>query len=114
VVFLVDRRDLDNRTSENFKAYSTYEPVSVDDTKHTYLLKKNLKSAKTGIVVTTTFKLNSLVKELEEAHDDSLADKRIVFIIDEAHRTTMGQMKGTINKYLEEWFILWLYRYTSF
>ncbi len=102
VVFLVDRRDLDNRTSENFKAYSTYEPVSVDDTKHTYLLKKNLKSAKTGIVVTTTFKLNSLVKELEEAHDDSLADKRIVFIIDEAHRTTMGQMMGTINKYFKK------------
>ncbi|WKB36435.1 DEAD/DEAH box helicase family protein [Terrilactibacillus sp. S3-3] len=79
VVFLVDRRELDNRTSENFKAYAAYEPVSVDDTKHTYQLKKILKSAKNGIVVTTTFKLNALVKELEEAHDDRLADKKIVF-----------------------------------
>lgn len=102
VVFLVDRRELDNRTSENFKAYAAYESVSVDDTKHTYQLKKILKSAKTGIVVTTTFKLNSLVKELEEAHDDSLADKRIVFIIDEAHRTTMGQMMGTIKNYFKK------------
>ncbi|NME99235.1 type I restriction endonuclease subunit R [Aneurinibacillus aneurinilyticus] len=102
VVFLVDRRELDNRTSENFKAYAAYESVSVDDTKHTYQLKKILKSAKSGIVVTTTFKLNSLVKELEEAHDASLADKKIVFIIDEAHRTTMGQMMGTIKNYFKK------------
>uniref|UniRef100_UPI00201C6055 DEAD/DEAH box helicase family protein n=1 Tax=Bacillus velezensis TaxID=492670 RepID=UPI00201C6055 len=58
---------------------------------------KILKSVKNGIVVTTTFKLNCLVKELEKAHDDSLADNKIVFIIDEAHRTTMGQMMGTIK-----------------
>jgi len=102
VVFLVDRRELDNRTSENFKAYAKYESVSVDDTKHTYQLKKIIKSLKNGIVVTTTFKLNSLVKELEEAHDDSLADKKIVFIIDEAHRTTMGQMMGTIKSYFKK------------
>jgi len=102
VVFLVDRRELDNRTSENFKAYAVYESVSVDDTKHTYQLKKYLKSTKTGIVVTTTFKLNTLVKELEEQKDDSLADKKIVFIIDEAHRTTMGQMMGTIKSYFKK------------
>lgn len=102
VVFLVDRRELDNRTSENFKAYAKYEPVSVDDTKHTYHLKKQLQSPKTGIIVTTTFKLNGLVKELEEAHDNSLAAKKIVFIIDEAHRTTMGQMMGLIKNYFKK------------
>jgi type I restriction enzyme R subunit len=102
VVFLVDRRELDSRTSDNFKAYAAYEPVTVDDTKHTYHLKKQLKSAKPGIIVTTTFKLNVLVKELEEAQDNTLADKRIVFIIDEAHRTTMGQMMGTIKNHFRK------------
>lgn len=102
VVFLVDRRELDNRTSENFKAYAAYESVSVDDTKHTYQLRKILKSPKNGIVVTTTFKLNVLVKELEEAQDTSLVDKKIIFIIDEAHRTTMGQMMGTIKRYFKK------------
>lgn len=102
VVFLVDRRELDNRTSENFKAYAAYEPVSVDDTKHTYELKKQLNLKKTGIIVTTTFKLNALVKELEEAHDDKLKNKKIIFIIDEAHRTTMGQMLGTIKNYFRK------------
>lgn len=99
VVFLVDRRELDSRTSENFKAYAAYESVSVDDTKHTYQLRKIMHSPNNGIVVTTTFKLNSLVKDLVEANDTGLADKRIVFIIDEAHRTTMGQMMGTIKQY---------------
>lgn len=102
VVFLVDRRELDNRTVENFKAYASYESVSVDNTPSTYKLKENLKKSRNGIVVTTTFKLNSLVKSLEEAHDDSLKDKRIVFIIDEAHRTTMGQMMGTIKNYFKK------------
>ncbi len=102
VVFLVDRRELDRATSDNFKAYATYEPITVDDTKHTYQLKKQLKSPKTGIIVTTTFKLNEVVKELEEAKDSTLADKRIVFIIDEAHRTTMGQMMGVIKNYFKK------------
>lgn len=102
VVFLVDRRELDNRTSENFKAYAAYEPVSVDDTKHTFQLKKKLKLPTPGIIVTTTFKLNVLVKELEEAKDESLSTKRIVFIIDEAHRTTMGLMMGDIKKYFKK------------
>ncbi|TDM03550.1 type I restriction endonuclease subunit R [Macrococcus hajekii] len=102
VIFLVDRRELDNRTSENFKAYAAYESVDVDDTKATYVLKKQLKSAKSGIVVTTTFKLHSLVKDMIEQHDESLTDKKLIFIIDEAHRTTMGQMMGTIKSYFRK------------
>lgn len=102
VVFLVDRRELDRTTSDNFKAYAAYEPVTVDDTKHTYQLKKQLKLQKSGIIVTTTFKLNVLVKELEEVQDNTLADKRIVFIIDEAHRTTMGQMMGAIKNHFRK------------
>ncbi|WP_414046928.1 type I restriction endonuclease subunit R, EcoR124 family [Macrococcus equi] len=99
VIFLVDRRELDSRTSENFKAYASYEPVDVDDTKSTYQLKKQLLSKKNGIVVTTTFKLHSLVKEMIENDDPTLRDMKMVFIIDEAHRTTMGQMMGTIKEY---------------
>lgn len=102
VVFLVDRKELDRRTSENFKAYAAYEPVTVDDTQHTYQLRKIMKSSNRGIVVTTTFKLHNLITELEEMQDYSLADKKIVFIIDEAHRTTMGQMMGTIKHHFRE------------
>ena len=102
MVFLVDRRELDNRTSENFKAYAAYESVSVDDTKHTYHLKKQLLLMKRGIIVTTTFKLNNLVTDLVNAKDYNLSNKKIVFIIDEAHRTTMGQMMGNIKNYFKK------------
>src|SRR5699024_3949808 len=54
------------------------------------------------IVVTTTYKLSNLVAELEENEDMSLSDKDIVFIIDEAHRTTMGGMMGTIKYYFRQ------------
>lgn len=101
VIFLVDRRELDRNTADNFKAYAKYESVSVDDTKSTMQLKKKLKSAEHGIIVTTTFKLNALVKELEDAKDESLAEKRLIFIIDEAHRTTMGEMMVVIRKYFK-------------
>jgi len=75
---------------------------SVDDTRSTYQLKKTLNTKRNGIVVTTTFKLNSLVKDMQAAQDESLSEKRIVFIIDEAHRTTMGQMMGTIKEYFQK------------
>src|SRR5699024_9098049 len=75
------------------------ESVTVNDTAHTYQLRKQLTSPMNGIVVTTTFKLNNLVKEMIEGKDDQLADKKIVFSIDEAHRTTMGDMMVTIRDY---------------
>ena len=99
VVFLLDRRDLDEQTSKAFKAYSVYESVEVDDTSSTYQLRKQIMAAKSGIVVTTTFKLSNLVRDLLDAQDYSLSDKKIVFIIDEAHRTTMGDMMGQIKDY---------------
>ncbi|HHW93683.1 MAG TPA: type I restriction endonuclease subunit R [Clostridiaceae bacterium] len=102
VVFMVDRRELDAKTSENFKAYAAYEPVTVDDTKHTYQLAKSMMSPRTGIIVTTTFKLHNLVKDLVENGDYSLAEKKIVFIIDEAHRTTMGDMMVAIKDYFRK------------
>ena len=102
VIFMLDRTELDRKTVTDFEAYAAYESISVDNTPHTYKLKQTLKSAETGIVVTTTFKLNSLIKDLEESEDYSLNDKKFVFIVDEAHRTTMGEMLETITGYFKK------------
>ena len=102
VVFLVDRRELDANTTTRFKAYAAYESVKVDDTKHTYQLRKHLMALHNGIVVTTTFKLNALVKELNDAQDETLSEKKFVFIIDEAHRTTMGDMMVLIKQFFKK------------
>src|SRR5699024_3583475 len=101
VVFLVGRKELDKKTSENFKAYAAYEPVTVDDTKHTYQLRKELLSSKKGIVVTTIYKLSNLVKDLLDREDYRLGEKKIIFIIDEAHRTIMGPMMVNIKTYFK-------------
>jgi type I restriction enzyme, R subunit len=102
VVFMVDRTELDQRTADNFKAYAAYEPVEVDSTPSTHQLAEQMNHKRSGIVVTTIFKMNSLVKELMKNHDASLAEKKIVFIIDEAQRTTMGDMMGTIKRYFKK------------
>jgi type I restriction enzyme R subunit len=102
IVFMVDRRELDANTSKRFTAYAAYEPVDVDDTAYTFKLKQQLKNPKRGIVVTTTFKLNSLVKELTEKKDESLSKKKFVFLIDEAHRTTMGEMMVNITTFFKD------------
>lgn len=101
VVFLVDRRELDSNTSKNFKAYAAFEPVDVDNTPYTYNLKRKLESKEAGIVVTTTHKLSSLVKYYLEQQDHSITEKKIIFIIDEAHRTTMGEMMQNIREFFK-------------
>ncbi|MBM6772996.1 type I restriction endonuclease subunit R [Ligilactobacillus agilis] len=102
VVFMVDRTELDQRTADNFKAYAAYEPVEVDSTPSTQQLAQQMNEKRSGIVVTTIFKMNSLIKKLMENHDTSLAEKKIVFIIDEAQRTTMGDMMVTIKSYFKK------------
>lgn len=101
IIFMVDRKELDSGTSKNFKAYASYEPVTVDDSPYTAALQRSLEGGP-GIVVTTTFKVNNLIKSLIENDDYRLQNKKIVFIIDEAHRTTMGQMLRNIKKFFHQ------------
>lgn len=102
VVFLVDRKELDSNTSKKFKEYSKYEPVDVDDTPHTYSLKRKLQRHGNSIIVTTTHKLSTLVKYYIEQGDYSLTEKKIIFIVDEAHRSTMGEMMQIIKEYFKK------------
>ena len=101
VIFLLDRKDLDAQTSKNFKAYSQYETIEVSDSPHTHDLRESLSTSLKGVVVATTFKLNNVIKELQENGDDkSILKKRMAVIVDEAHRTTMGEMMQTIKSAL--------------
>jgi len=98
VIFLVDRTELDKNTIEKFEAYSAYEQITVDKTSSTSALNSRLR-CNSNIVITTTYKMNNLVKKYKGANDDSLKDKKFVFIVDEAHRTTLGNMMMSIKYY---------------
>lgn len=98
VVFVVDRIALTRQTFENYTAYdpdaSEDSLGSVQDTKRTTELKRRLKSKDNGIIVTSVQKLDNLVKNPKfEA-----PKKNIVFIVDEAHRSTGGESFAAIQK----------------
>lgn len=98
VVFVVDRIQLTKQTNENYKAY---DPDATDDfdgivqdTNNTTDLSRKLKSKSNGIIVTSVQKLDSLVKRKTFKEPE----KNIVFIVDEAHRSTGGESFENIQK----------------
>ncbi|MDD9149977.1 HsdR family type I site-specific deoxyribonuclease [Sporolactobacillus sp. CQH2019] len=99
VVFLVDRIALTNQTVDEYKAY---DPDSgedgkngvVDETANKRVLAQKLKSKKSGIIVTSTQKMDGLVRR----ESFPKLDKNVVFIVDEAHRSTSGDMLKRIKE----------------
>ncbi|MFC0322637.1 type I restriction endonuclease subunit R [Gallibacterium melopsittaci] len=96
VVFVVDRIALTNQTNEQYRAYDPDgdNGGSVSDTKHTGDLRRKLASNSNQIIITSVQKLGRLVN----ARDYQVPDKQIVFIVDEAHRSTAGDEFKKIQK----------------
>lgn len=98
VVFMVDRVALTNQTADN---YASYDPDSddenkngiVSDTANVNVLSYKLKSV-TGIIVTSIQKMDHLVRRKNYKAPNS----NIVFIVDEAHRSTSGDMLQRIKQ----------------
>ena len=92
VVFLIDRITLTDQTVREFEGFSNYEEIFA--TENTDALLKILTDDKVGrLIVTSIQKMSNLVDEKESSHKlDQIKDKRIVFIVDEAHRSTFGSM----------------------
>lgn len=98
VVFVVDRIALTKQTMENYKAYDPDASEDtlgiVQDTSNTTDLSRKLKSKDNSIIVTSVQKLDTLVKR----KSFKAPDKNIVFIVDEAHRSTGGDAFKNIQK----------------
>lgn len=98
VVFMVDRIALTRQTANN---YAAYDPDSNDDNKDGVVsdtaniraLHQALKHS-TGIIVTSIQKMDRLTQR----RSFKGPDKNIVFIVDEAHRSTAGEMMQRIKK----------------
>ena len=99
VVFLIDRKDLDDQTVEE---YNSFEKDCVDNTDSTYVLINRLKSSETEMIVTTIQKMANAVKNPKYADVmDTYKEKKVVFIIDECHRSQFGKMHGQIQKHFQ-------------
>lgn len=101
VVFLLDRVELGTQT---LKAYRDFAGDSnqVQATENTGVLVKTLKSTTPAdtLIVTSIQKMSRITDDADglKAHDlESMRGKRIVFIVDECHRNTFGDMLADIK-----------------
>ena len=99
VVFLIDRKDLDDQTVDE---YNSFEKDCVDNTDSTAVLIGMLKASEKKMIVTTIQKMANAVKNPKYAAVmDAYKNKKVVFIIDECHRSQFGKMHGQIKKHFE-------------
>ena len=99
VVFLIDRKDLDDQTVDE---YNSFEKDCVDNSDSTYVLVKQLQDSNRKLIVTTIQKMANAVKSKRyENLMDSYRDKKVVFIIDECHRSQFGKMHSDIDRHFQ-------------
>ena len=100
VVFLVDRKDLDTQTTEEF---NKFEAGSVDATDRTDILVKQMKDKNRQLIITTIQKMANAVNNPRYAFAMDLYKKeKVVFIIDECHRSQFGDMHKDIVRYFQD------------
>jgi type I restriction enzyme R subunit len=97
VFFLVDRKDLDGQTISEF---NKFEPDSVDRTDSTNTLVKQIKDINRPLIVTTIQKMANAIKASQYAKVmEPYKSEKVIFIIDECHRSQFGDMHKAINKH---------------
>lgn len=108
VVFLMDRIELGTQSLGEYRGFAgeskgvSNELSSVKATENTYVLISKLKSdSHLDTLIVTSIQKMSRIKDEDgglNAYDiEKINSKRIVFIVDEAHRSTFGDMLLTIK-----------------
>jgi type I restriction enzyme R subunit len=101
VIFLMDRIELGTQSLKEYRGFAD-ENESVQATEDTNILISKLKSDNPAntLIVTSIQKMSNIKDEESglNAHDiEIMSSKRIVIIVDEAHRTTFGDMLQDIK-----------------
>lgn len=97
VIFVVDRKDLDHQTINEFNAF---RKGSVDGTDNTKVLVDQLADDSVRLIVTTIQKLNNAVTHGRYQQTMAeLQDKKVVLIFDECHRSQFGKTHAKIREH---------------
>lgn len=97
VFFLVDRQDLDSQTLSEF---NKFELDSVDTTDKTETLVKQIEDINKPLIVTTIQKMANAIKNDKYSKImNQYKNEKVIFIIDECHRSQFGKMHKAINKH---------------
>jgi len=102
VIFLMDRIELGTQSLTEYQGFAG-DNEEVQETKSTGILITKLKSTNPAntLIVSSIQKMSNINQEdgILKTHDiDVISSKRLVFIIDEAHRSTFGDMLITIKE----------------
>jgi type I restriction enzyme R subunit len=108
VVFVVDRKDLDYQTMQEF---NSFKDGSVDSTDNTNSLvnqflgkfkdKKGV-AKDSDLIITTIQKLNNAISGHYRNQLEHLKNERFVFIFDECHRSQFGETHGRITEFFAQ------------
>ena len=102
VVFLMDRIELGTQSLKEYRAFAD-NADDVQETEDTVTLISKMKSndPKNTLIVSSIQKMSNIKDDAEvsmKAKDlEAMKSKRLVFIIDECHRSTFGEMLSTIK-----------------
>lgn len=100
VIFLMDRTELTTQSLKEYRSFSS-ESESIQDTENTgdLIAKLKSRSATDTLIVTSIQKMSRIKEEMGVNHADieKINKKRIVFIVDECHRSVFGKMLSAIR-----------------
>ena len=102
VVFLMDRIELGTQSLKEYRSFADSE-TEVQGTENTGVLRDKLNSTNVNdtLIVTSIQKMSNVKageRGVTQAWLDQLAARRIVFIVDECHRSTFGDMLQDIRR----------------
>lgn len=97
VLFVVDRNDLDYQT---IREYDKFKKGAANSNTSTAILKQQLESADSKIIITTIQKLAIFIKKNP---NHPVFEKQIVIIFDECHRSQFGEMHKAIVKHFRKY-----------
>lgn len=101
VVFLVDRIELGTQSLMEYRNFAE-DNETVQATENTNVLVSKLTSSNPAdtLIVTSIQKMSNVKEDggMNKNDIELINDKRIVFIVDECHRSTFGDMLSTIKK----------------
>lgn len=101
VVFLMDRIELSTQSLDEYRGFAG-EDESVQDTQNTVILASKLDSSSNDdrLIVTSIQKMANVKPgaSIDAALIERVGKKRLVFIIDECHRSVFGEMLMSIKR----------------
>lgn len=103
VIFLLDRIELGTQSLKNYRSFGG-DAIEIHDTASSHQLLTKLRDDLSVLVVTSLQKMSLIHTDEGLAATDlaTLRRKRIVFVIDEAHRSTFGDMLLRIKETLPD------------